>query len=49
MILGEFALDDIDPQHRVVGTIFFIFCTLFVMIVMLNLLISIIGQVYNSV
>lgn len=44
MILGEFGiLESFSESHEIVGTILFIGCTLFVMIVMLNLLISIIG------
>ena len=49
MTLGDFSIDDFDSEHKFIAAILIVICTMFVMIIMLNLLISIIGSVYSSV
>ena len=49
LILGQISLDYFDPAHYLISSILVTFCTLFVMIVMLNLLIAIIGEIFNKV
>lgn len=49
MILGDVSLESFDSDHQLIAAILVVFCTLFVMIVMLNLLISIVSQVYSDV
>lgn len=47
MILGDFDLEDgYEDEYYVAISILFIFLTLFVMIVMLNLLIAIISDIF---
>lgn len=43
MILGDVGIDDFDTDHKEVAAVLVICCTLLVMIVMLNLLISIVS------
>mmetsp|Transcript_5253 Transcript_5253/g.3978 ORF Transcript_5253/g.3978 Transcript_5253/m.3978 type:complete len:167 (+) Transcript_5253:1350-1850(+) len=52
MVLGDFALDDVGQVAQVYVYILFIMCTVFNMIIMLNLLIAIISESFaliNSV
>lgn len=49
MILGDFATDEFGSMAPVVVLVFFLVCTIFNMIVMLNLLIAIISDSYARV
>jgi len=49
MILGNVTIEDFDSDHKIAAAFQVVACTLLVMIVMLNLLISIVSQVYSDV
>ena len=49
MILGDFDTSDFGSVSTALVTFFWLLCTLFNMIIMLNLLISIVGEAFGSV
>jgi len=49
MILGDWSTDDFDGTGWYMTYIFFMLCTFFNMIIMLNLLISIVSEAFNKV
>jgi hypothetical protein len=49
MCLGDFDLDDMGTEQVFIARLLFILCTIFNMIIMFNLLISIISETFNTV
>jgi hypothetical protein len=49
MILGDIDFSIFSEEHQLISSILFFFCTIFVMIVMLNLLIAIISETFGDV
>ena len=49
MILGNVGLDGFDADDTVLASMLIFICTIFVMIIMLNLLIAIVNEIFTSV
>ena len=49
MVLGDFSVDDFKDIGTLYLSIMFIFCTVFVMIIMMNLLIAIISESFANI